>query len=733
MKPETRSKSMALIREYFDHVPLKVSFKEEIKSYQFWKSVRTEFLATLLFVTIGCGICIVSNYDTIHSDCGQVEREVGREVERKFAENFRHFDSGEGPSGVQLTGKQALGRQQTSNQSLVHDGQIGLQTEQENVGQENVGQGNVGQENAGASLQNVDMGPHSGSRGKRQVAVQHLVDSSGTNEPKGFTPSSSSGFSSSIPDSSASSHVSTPSSSTDSTFRVHLDNKNQHLGSSLSEGGEEDILHVPTSQPTSPLLYLHEQAWIESSFSPSAIKSNLLKQTNHGGTSSPNYNNRGKSGSIMIDSNQHGPNSGRTRGKSSEGSGKSSEGPGQRECNKPDEMYHLKNGLGFALLTTLLMIITSNQIHGYTNCHLNPCLTLASFITRDTSLLKLILFVIVQSIASILGSVVLFGLTSYKRDAGTSQEPIHHHDVHGRYLGSTQLTVEDNTFNSIHPSFHTENIPVPNLFGFEFIATFLIVLTYFSVTEKLHDSSRSRLGDGSSRNGPIHRTIIIPFEGKDFRCHCRQGRDVNETQPEEERKKNQTREERTGGEDNDLCTNICTRCCRSCCHLLEGGQKLCGRSEEEGEIDVARFGKRRNEMDRKEGNAIIIKEWTQASPSSSSSSSTGFFVVGISLLTCHLFVVSFVTVSSFLFPTINPQIDPRIFMVMKISIRKYFSITFLPLLERGLKGRFQTLEDCHIDFCWENSRRLLLEKFPYTFARKIPVDFYRVLSLPLGS
>ena len=135
-----------------------------------------------------------------------------------------------------------------------------------------------------------------------------------------------------------------------------------------------------------------------------------------------------------------------------------------------------------------------------------------------------------------------FGLTSYKRDPGASQEPIHHHDVHGRYLGSTQLTVKDNSFNSIHPSLYAENIPVTNLFGFEFIATFLIVLTYFSVTEKVHESSRARLGNDRSRNGKIHRTIIIPFEGKSFRCHSRQGR-VNETQAEEG-KKNQTREER---------------------------------------------------------------------------------------------------------------------------------------------------------------------------------------------
>ena len=253
------------------------------------------------------------------------------------------------------------------------------------------------------------MGPQWSSRDRRQV--QHLVDSSGTNEPKGSTsssstssPSTSSPSTSSSSASSASSRVSTPSSSTDSTIRVHLDNKNQHLGSSLSEGEEEeDVVRVPTSQPTSPLLYLHEQTWIESSVSSSVMKSDPLEQTNHGGTrSNPNYNNRAKSGSIMIDSNQNGPNSGRIRGKSS---GVTEQ---KRECDKPDEMYHLKNGLGFALLTTLLMIITSNQINGYTNCHLNPCLTLASFITRDTSLLKLTLFMTVQSIASILGSVVLF-------------------------------------------------------------------------------------------------------------------------------------------------------------------------------------------------------------------------------------------------------------------------------------------------------------------------------------
>ena len=36
-----------------------VSMKEEIKSYQFWKAVRCEFLITLLYVFLGCGSCTV--------------------------------------------------------------------------------------------------------------------------------------------------------------------------------------------------------------------------------------------------------------------------------------------------------------------------------------------------------------------------------------------------------------------------------------------------------------------------------------------------------------------------------------------------------------------------------------------------------------------------------------------------------------------------------------------------
>jgi len=45
------------MRRYIESLPEEVTVKEEITSYQFWKAVRTEFLATLLFIVFGCGSC----------------------------------------------------------------------------------------------------------------------------------------------------------------------------------------------------------------------------------------------------------------------------------------------------------------------------------------------------------------------------------------------------------------------------------------------------------------------------------------------------------------------------------------------------------------------------------------------------------------------------------------------------------------------------------------------------
>ena len=44
-----------LMRAYIDSLPDKISIREELCSYQFWKSLRTEFLATFLFFIFGSG------------------------------------------------------------------------------------------------------------------------------------------------------------------------------------------------------------------------------------------------------------------------------------------------------------------------------------------------------------------------------------------------------------------------------------------------------------------------------------------------------------------------------------------------------------------------------------------------------------------------------------------------------------------------------------------------------
>ena len=52
------------MRAYIDSLPQKLSLKEEITSYQFWKSLRTEFLASFLFVVFGCGSIVAVHSST---------------------------------------------------------------------------------------------------------------------------------------------------------------------------------------------------------------------------------------------------------------------------------------------------------------------------------------------------------------------------------------------------------------------------------------------------------------------------------------------------------------------------------------------------------------------------------------------------------------------------------------------------------------------------------------------
>lgn len=55
--PKNRS-AVDAMRRYIESLPEEISLKEEILSFQFWKAVRTEFLATLLYVVLGCGSCL---------------------------------------------------------------------------------------------------------------------------------------------------------------------------------------------------------------------------------------------------------------------------------------------------------------------------------------------------------------------------------------------------------------------------------------------------------------------------------------------------------------------------------------------------------------------------------------------------------------------------------------------------------------------------------------------------
>ncbi|XP_067144322.1 aquaporin-1-like [Centruroides vittatus] len=49
-----------IMRRYMESFPEEISCREEMSTFQFWKAVRTEFLATLLLTVMGCGSCLGS-------------------------------------------------------------------------------------------------------------------------------------------------------------------------------------------------------------------------------------------------------------------------------------------------------------------------------------------------------------------------------------------------------------------------------------------------------------------------------------------------------------------------------------------------------------------------------------------------------------------------------------------------------------------------------------------------
>ena len=55
----------SLMRAYIDSLPDRITIREEISSYQFWKAIRTEFLTSFLFFVfgVGCLVTTIATYD----------------------------------------------------------------------------------------------------------------------------------------------------------------------------------------------------------------------------------------------------------------------------------------------------------------------------------------------------------------------------------------------------------------------------------------------------------------------------------------------------------------------------------------------------------------------------------------------------------------------------------------------------------------------------------------------
>ena len=150
--------------------------------------------------------------------------------------------------------------------------------------------------------------------------------------------------------------------------------------------------------------------------------------------------------------------------------------------------------IGF--VTAALMYMTSNRIKKYRSCHLNPCLTLALFVTRHhddhkhrhVSLPKMLLFVGVQLLASIVASVILFGLTfSHSSEQIVSEGNQQQMHLTSRTNNYNNITFSSytttTTFCSLSVPTPVQGLPASNLFGLEFLSSFIVILVYFSVTD----------------------------------------------------------------------------------------------------------------------------------------------------------------------------------------------------------------------------------------------------------
>ena len=159
-------------------------------------------------------------------------------------------------------------------------------------------------------------------------------------------------------------------------------------------------------------------------------------------------------------------------------------------------LIELKTGLVLACVICALMFISAGHFSSqkgsvcsrgiYETCHLNPAVTFSLLLVRELSILRFVSYLTSQIIGSLLACSILHGLTFY--------------DQSGR-VGLASLEARD-------------GLPPSNLFGFEFIATFLITLTYLKATDNNCNDRRSchhqpvtGVGGGLTSDSSGHRLI----------------------------------------------------------------------------------------------------------------------------------------------------------------------------------------------------------------------------------
>ena len=159
-------------------------------------------------------------------------------------------------------------------------------------------------------------------------------------------------------------------------------------------------------------------------------------------------------------------------------------GASLKKSNSPfDPLTELSSGVASGLITSILMYLTSNQIANYKSCHLNPCLTLALMISRHhdshrrrrVSPVRFLLFAAAQVLASLTASCILQGLVFHHESSPADP---------GRNNSSFSLA-------SALPQ-PTSGVHESNVFGFEFLAAFLVTITYFAVTDERKGRKESR-------------------------------------------------------------------------------------------------------------------------------------------------------------------------------------------------------------------------------------------------